>query len=263
MAATPPERDSLTQDFRLAQSRGELSVVYQPVVELASGALIGFESLMRWRHASQGAISPATFVPLAETSGMLGEAGLWALKTALNDLAGWRRLNRAATEHLFVAVNVSPAQLGQGSFDRHCRAVLGSLGLPTSALHLELTETMAMTTDEGATEMERLHKSGFHILIDDFGTGFSSLSYLHRLPFRTLKLDKSFVHDLPDGREARIIVSAIVRMAHDLGKAVTAEGIETEAQRDFLRELSCDAGQGYLFGRPMPADEIEAMFAGA
>jgi EAL domain-containing protein (putative c-di-GMP-specific phosphodiesterase class I) len=243
----------LVSDFRGALDRDELTPVFQPIHRLSDGETVGFEALMRWQHPVHGAVGPATFIPMSEQDGSIVAPGAWMIRRALDALSRWRRTPGGAG--LFVAVNLSPAQLGGGGFAGHCDRMLSLHGLDRAALHLELTETTPLTFEHAAEEIRSLHEAGFRLAIDDFGTGFSSLAYVHRLPFRTLKIDRMFVRDLPDVRDARVIVTSVIQLAHDLGMEVVAEGVETDAQRRFLQGVGCDFAQGYLFGRPAPADK--------
>lgn len=247
----------LDRDFREALDRDQLSIAYQPICNLIDGSLAGAEALMRWHHPERGQIGPSVFIPPSERDGSIVATGAWIVRQALKALAGWRA--RGNAESLFISVNLSPAQLSTGDFAADCELMLQKSGLERADLHLEITEGSPLTLDGAVGQIEALHRAGFHLSIDDFGTGFSSLAYVHRLPFRTLKIDRSFVGDLPEVREARAIVSAVVNLAHELGMDVIAEGVETEDQRHFLAEIECDMAQGYLFGRPMTADEIEAV----
>lgn len=249
--------DQLNRDFREALGRDQLSIAFQPICNLSDGSLAGAEALMRWHHPERGQIGPSIFIPPSEQDGSIIAPGRWMVRQALAALSNWRE--KGAAEHLFISVNLSPAQLSTGNFTAECEDILRQSGLKRSDLHLEITEGSPLTLDSAVDQIEALHRAGFRLSIDDFGTGFSSLAYVHRLPFRTLKIDRSFVADLPDVREARLIVSAVVNLAHDLGMDVIAEGVETEEQRDFLASLGCDMAQGYLFGRPMTSGEIAAV----
>jgi EAL domain-containing protein (putative c-di-GMP-specific phosphodiesterase class I) len=249
--------EQLNSDFRQALERDQLSIAYQPICNLADGSMAGAEALMRWHHPERGQIGPSIFIPPSERDGSIVAPGAWIVRQALKALAGWR--SKGTAEGMFISVNLSPAQLSTGDFAADCETMLRKSGLDRSDLHLEITEGSPLTLDAAVDQIEALHRAGFKLSIDDFGTGFSSLAYVHRLPFRTLKIDRSFVFDLPEVREARAIVTAVVNLAHELGMDVIAEGVETESQRDFLAELGCDMAQGYLFGRPMTALEIEAV----
>lgn len=246
--------EELNGDFRLALERSQLSIVFQPICRLGDGGMAGAEALMRWKHPERGHVGPDEFIPQSERDGSILAPGAWMVERALEALAGWR--STGAAEDLFVSVNLSPAQLLTGDFATDCLAMLMRSGMKRHDLHLEITETSPVDLSDAAGQIEALHRAGFRLSIDDFGTGFSSLAYVHRLPFRTIKIDRSFVADLPDVREARVIVSTVVRLAHDLGMEVIAEGIETAEQQRFLHEIGCNMGQGYLFGRPVSADEM-------
>ncbi|WP_416896877.1 MAG: EAL domain-containing protein [Minwuia sp.] len=245
--------ERLTEDFRMALERQELSPAFQPICELGAGRLAGAEALMRWRHPVHGAVGPDTFIPLSERDGSLDAPGVWMVEQALTALSDWRDRGR---EELFVAVNLSPAQLLSDDFTGACEFLLAESGLEREALHLEITETSPVALDKAVDQIEALHRAGFHLSIDDFGTGFSSLAYVHKLPFRTIKIDRSFVRDLPDVREARVIVASVVRLAHELGMTVVAEGVETEGQRAFLDGEGCDLAQGFFYGLPMSAADF-------
>lgn len=250
-------QDQLRQDFWRALERGELSIAFQPICRLRDGGLAGAEALMRWHHPEQGAVGPSVFIPQSERDGSIIAPGAWAVRQSLAALRSWRNAGRA--RELFISVNLSPAQLETGDFTEDCLTMMKESGLAANDLHLEITEGSPVTLDKAVGQIEALHRAGFRLSIDDFGTGFSSLAYVHRLPFRTLKIDRSFVTDLPDVREARVIVSAVIRLAHELDMDVIAEGVETEAQRSYLAEAGCDMAQGYLFGRPMASADIAAV----
>lgn len=249
--------EQLNRDFRQALQRNQLSIAFQPICNLGDGSFAGAEALMRWHHPERGQIGPSIFIPPSERDGSIVAPGRWMVREALGALVEWR--SRTAADRMFISVNLSPAQLSTGDFTADCERMLQESGLRQSDLHLEITEGSPLTLDGAVDQIEALHRAGFRLSIDDFGTGFSSLAYVHRLPFRTLKIDRSFVGDLPDVREARLIVTAVVNLAHELGMDVIAEGVETEEQRDFLAGIGCDMAQGYLFGRPMTSAEIAAV----
>ena len=246
--------EQLNRDFHQALELDQLSIAFQPICMLSDGSLAGAEALMRWHHPERGQIGPSIFIPPSERDGSIVAPGRWMVREALGALAGWRA--KGAADRMFISVNLSPAQLSRGNFTADCERMLQASGLARGDLHLEITEGSPLTLDGAVDQIEALHRSGFNLSIDDFGTGFSSLAYVHRLPFRTLKIDRSFVADLPDVREARVIVSAVVSLAHELGMEVIAEGVEAEEQRAFLAEIGCDMAQGFLFGRPMTAADI-------
>lgn len=249
------QRMALENDLRLALERDELALHYQPIVRFDSGELVGVEALLRWRHPQRGMVSPDTFIPLAEETGLIGPIGRWVLKTAVAQAAEWRR----AGLHMRMSVNLSSRQLSLGLTVDEVADTLAENDLPAAALTLEITEGMML---EGAGEMltwlKALKKLGVGLSVDDFGTGFSSLSYLKRFPMDTLKIDRSFVDGLPDDREDVSLVQAIVAMADSLDLKIVAEGVETERQRRFLQHLGCDLAQGYLFSKPLWAEAIPA-----
>ncbi|GGK12728.1 putative signaling protein [Pilimelia terevasa] len=253
LRASTRHRVDLEQALRGALARGELSLHYQPIVDLQRGGLTGFEALLRWEHPVHGRVSPVDFIPIAEDTGLIVPIGDWILHEAAAQLQQWRQARPADAPELHVSVNVAVRQLRGDRLLDTVRRVLADTGLPASALWLEITESGAMEDlDSALATMRVLHGLGITICIDDFGTGYSSLSYLRMLPAEIVKIDRSFVQgmDEEDGDEA--IVRTVVAMAHALGRRVVAEGVETEAQRDRLRALDCDLAQGYLFGAPRP-----------
>jgi len=242
--------------LRLALERGELLLHYQPKTDIARSTIIGVEALVRWLHPETGMISPADFIPVAEDSGLIVEIGEWVLEQACSDALDWQR---AGLPPIKVAVNISARQL-TARLPRIVAALLARHGLDARWLELELTESMLMHgSDAVITMMDELHAMGIALSLDDFGTGFSSLSYLKRFPIDTLKIDRSFVSGIPDDAGDCAIAGAIVSMAKQLGHKVIAEGVETEAQLAFLARIGCDEIQGYLFSTPLPADEFVAL----
>lgn len=250
------ERRSLELDLRRAVARREFDVAYQPLFRAGDGQWCGAEALLRWPHAARGRVSPALFVPLAEELGLITEIGQWVLAQAAAQACGW-----PDTTHL--AVNVSPRQLADAGLVDRVAAVLAETGLPAARLELEVTES-ALLADEERTRvlLMRLRDLGVGLALDDFGTGFSSLSALHRYPFTRLKIDRSFISGCTDDEGRGGVVRTIAVLARTLGMAVTAEGVETGAQRQFVSELGCDTLQGYLLGRPMPAADIRRLASG-
>ncbi|WP_121255704.1 putative bifunctional diguanylate cyclase/phosphodiesterase [Solirubrobacter pauli] len=245
------ERLDIEAGLREAIAAGQLELHYQPEVRLADGALYGMAALLRWTHPVHGAISPATFIPIAEQSGLIVPIGEWVLKTACRQAADWR-----ARGHDFViAVNLSPLQLSSPSLARVVDDALRDSGLPASALCLEITESAIMEDPEAARRVLRaLTALGVRLAIDDFGVGYSSLSKLkHLLPVDVIKIDKSFVDGITDGADDHAIVAAIVSLTHELGATAVAEGVETAEQAAALRALDCHVAQGYHFSRPLPA----------
>ncbi|MEV8508290.1 EAL domain-containing protein [Actinoplanes sp. NPDC051475] len=253
------DRMNLEQALRSALSRGELSVHYQPIVDLATGELDGFEALMRWQHPTLGAVSPMDFIPVAEETGLIVESGAWLLREAVGQLAAWRAEQGPRDRPLHVSVNVSVRQLRDHALAEVVRDVLTATGLPPEALWLEITESGVMEDLETAlATLDALHALGVTLAIDDFGTGYSSLSYLNRLPVGIVKLDRSFVSDVGRHGANESIVRAVLAMTRAMNLRVVAEGVETELQRDWLREQGCDLAQGWLYGRPqLPADHAD------
>lgn len=254
------DRLSLENALRNAIEREELVLHYQPKVDTVSGRLVGTEALMRWNHPSLGLIGPHRFIQVAEESGLILELGRWALRAACRQVKAWHDQGLAG---LRMAVNVSPVQFRHGRLDETVREALAESGLDPVALTLELTETSLMSSVENTLLILRaLNDLGVDLSIDDFGTGFSSLSYLQQFPLDELKIDRSFITELTVSDKSAALVSGIITMARGLNLRIVAEGVETEAQLAKLRELGCDLCQGYLFSKPVPAEQIPAL-AGA
>jgi EAL domain-containing protein (putative c-di-GMP-specific phosphodiesterase class I) len=244
---------ALEEDLRYAATRGLFTLDFQPVIELASGAFIGGEALIRWPHPTRGMVPPLDFIPLAEDTGLVVPLGSWVLEHACAQGAAWRRMV-GPTQSFTMNINVSSRQIVEADFVEQVAGVLERTQIDPPAVVLEMTESVFMADDANSRRvMSGLRDLGVRIAIDDFGTGYSSLAYLRRLPIDILKLDRSFVTDLADGASERVITSAVVEIAHQLDLMVIAEGIETTEQLDLLVELGCVAGQGYLLHRPMPA----------
>ncbi len=245
-------RLDLEAAMRLGLERDEFFVHYQPQVDLATGALTGYEALARWQHPSRGLIPPTEFIPIAESTGLIIALGKRVLAIACADAVRWQREGEAPVR---VAVNVTARQFRHKGFVASLKNALDAAGLDPCLLELEIIENAIM--DHGADTLAALgaiSKMGVQLAIDDFGTGYSSLSYLRRLPIDLVKIDQSFVADLPDDPGASAIVGSIIALAHNLGLEVLAEGVETEAQCTYLRQRGCDRGQGYLFGRPQAVE---------
>ncbi len=248
------DRLMLEQALRGALERGELYATYQPIVDLGTGEREGFETLMRWEHPELGAVSPLRFIPIAEETGLIVEAGAWLLRESVHQLAAWRAAAAPGSRPLHVSVNVSVRQLRDKALVGVVREVLAETGLPPGALWLEITESGVMEDLETAlATLDELHALGVVMAVDDFGTGYSSLSYLNRLPVGVVKLDRSFVSQVGTGGSEEQIVRAVLALAGALGLRVVAEGVETEVQRDWLRDQGCELGQGWLFGKPLRA----------
>jgi diguanylate cyclase (GGDEF)-like protein/PAS domain S-box-containing protein len=251
------ERQLITGDLRHALARGEFFLVYQPTINLVSGAVTGFEALIRWRHPVRGVLDPAAFIPIAETCGLIIPIGEWALGEACAQAQQWLA---ADLKFETMAVNISAVEFRSDRFlDGVCR-ILRTTGLDPSYLTLELTETAVMRDFEATRlVLQELSTMGVRIAVDDFGTGYSNLSYLKRFPINTLKLDRSFIHDLPESADVGTIVSSVIRMAHCLHLQVVGEGVETLQQLRFLQAHDCEEGQGYYFSKPVVADECRSL----
>ena len=251
------ERIQLEGDLRYACERGELSLNYQPLIDLKKGELHGFEALLRWHHPELGFVSPAKFIPIAEDSGQIIPITRWILKQTTECIARWQRIS-PEFEKLLVSVNISGKHLTDEELIDDVADALASSGLRPECLKLEITETTAMENAEITIGiLNRLKTLGVLISIDDFGTGYSSLSYLHRLPFDTLKIDRSFVMNVSELSDDLDILETIISLTKTLKKKVIAEGIETIGQQQILCDMGCDFGQGYLFSKPLPVSEME------
>jgi len=247
------ERLMLENALRRAIERHELVLHYQPQVAADDSRMVGCEALVRWQHPELGLLQPVQFIGVAEESGLILPLGNWVLANAARQLAAWQ----ARGLDLLMAVNISALQFRQSGFVDDVRRILADTGADPAGLELELTESALMQpTPEVLARMNQLRELGIRLALDDFGTGYSSLSYLKRLPIRRLKLDRSFVKDVPGDQEDVAIAMATLSLARDLGMDVVAEGVETEIQRQFLAERGCPVMQGYLFSRPLPADEL-------
>jgi diguanylate cyclase (GGDEF)-like protein/PAS domain S-box-containing protein len=260
MQATAAERLSLEQDLRHAVDRGELRLFYQPLVVAQSGEIVGCEALVRWQHPLRGLVAPDSFIPLAEETGMISAIDTWVLRTACNQAAAW---HRAGHRDLFVAVNVSGRELGRSDLVDRVEAAVFESGLSPAYLEIEITEsTAAVQSAEALEELRQLRRAGITVAIDDFGTGYSSLSKLSTFPVDRLKIDRSFLTMIRRESDDEPLVAAMIGMAHRLGLEVTAEGVETEVQRGFLRRNGCDLLQGFLFSRPVPAEGFDELLGG-
>jgi diguanylate cyclase (GGDEF)-like protein len=255
MEAEVRARRSLEMDLRQALVDGGFEVYYQPCLSLQTNAITGCEALVRWRHPQRGMISPAEFVPLAEDTGLINQLGEWVLTTACKEAASW-------PGNIRLAVNVSPVQFRSGTLALKVMAALAASGLAADRLELEITEAVLIRDDEAALAvLHDLRAIGVRIALDDFGTGYSSLSYLQRFPFDKIKIDRCFITDIAEPEGSSSIVQAVVTIAADRRMTTTAEGVETEQQRDLLRELGCSEMQGYLFSPPKPAAEIRPLLS--
>jgi EAL domain-containing protein (putative c-di-GMP-specific phosphodiesterase class I)/GAF domain-containing protein len=252
-------RFTLVTDFAAALEHPEqLRLVYQPKVDLATGACIGAEALLRWSHPVLGDVSPAEFIPIVERTALARPTTAWVLEAAMTQLAAWQ----ADGLVLQLAVNVSAANLLEPDFTARVAAGLARHGLEPACLSLELTESALMTNPKVAqAALEALAAIGVHLAIDDFGTGYSSLSYLQRLPVRVVKIDQSFMRDLGTDPRRRALVSAMIKLSQNLGHHVVAEGVETDAVVGLLQGMGCDQAQGYLFARPLAPADLAAWMA--
>jgi diguanylate cyclase (GGDEF)-like protein/PAS domain S-box-containing protein len=257
MNARAAERQILMGDLRHALTRGEFFLVYQPTINLVSGAITGFEALIRWRHPTRGTLTPADFIPIAEECGLIIPIGEWVLREACARAQQWLA---ADLKFETMAVNISAVEFRSDQFfDGVCR-ILRTTGLEPRYLTLELTETAVMRDFEATRiVLQALSTMGVRIAVDDFGTGYSNLSYLKRFPINTLKLDRSFIHDLPESVDVCTIVSSVIRMAHCLHLQVVAEGVETLQQLQFLEAHDCGEGQGYYFSKAVDPSECQSL----
>lgn len=251
------ERAMMERELRLAIARDQLSVQYQPRVDLRDGRLLGAEALVRWNHPELGSVSPAMFIPLAEDVGLIDDIGAWVLHHVCAQMASWRAAGYSIGT---VSVNVSGRQFKSEKLIAQVQHALESTGIAAQALELEVTEGVLIDDVESVIDLlGRLKQIGVSVALDDFGTGYSSMAYLSRLPIDVLKIDQSFVRHLAHDEDARGIVQAIIAMAHALHKSVVAEGVETLAQADLLRASGCNEAQGYYFSRPLNAAALEEM----
>ncbi|MYN41386.1 EAL domain-containing protein [Duganella sp. FT109W] len=262
MNARTLDRLTLESGLRHAVERGELELKYQPQIDLADGAMLGAEALLRWRPAGQQLVMPDAFITIAEETGLIVPIGEWVLRTACAQQVAWRQ---SGLPDLRIAVNLSARQFRQPGLDAMVARVLAETGCPADRLELEITESVLMERpDSAAQTLQRLSDMGVQLAIDDFGTGYSSLSYLKRFPINALKIDRSFVRDIAAKSAASnddgAIAAAVIALAHSMGLTVVAEGVETEQQRDFLRQLHCDQAQGFYFSEPMSAAALAHRF---
>ena len=249
-------RLALGNALRRALMHNQLSLNYQPQISLESGDIVGVEALLRWYHPQLGQVSPAEFIPIAESNGLILEIGQWVIRTAIEQLAAWIGRGMAP---MIMAVNLSAIQFRHAELPQFVTQCLDDAHLPAGVFELELTESAAMANPQAAiATLADLHRRGIRLSIDDFGTGYSSLSYLKRFAVYKLKIDQGFVRDITDDPDNKAIVGAIISMARSLGIQTIAEGVETEAQLNYLRQEGCNEVQGYLFSKPMTADAFES-----
>jgi diguanylate cyclase (GGDEF)-like protein/PAS domain S-box-containing protein len=262
MRSDTNDRLALEGDLRRAIDRGEISVLFQPIVRLEDRTIAGFEALLRWDHPSLGRLSPTTFIPVAEETGLIVNLGLFALERTARELAAWQSALEVEPP-IFASVNVSSRQLLRHDLLHDVKTVLARTGVYPGSLKLELTESLVMENPEYAAQMlQRIRDLGAGLSLDDFGTGYSALSYLQRFPFDTIKIDQSFVRPNANGSRS-VILRSIVKMAHELGMEVVAEGAETESDAIELSQLGCEYAQGYAFGEPMSALQARQLVGAA
>jgi diguanylate cyclase (GGDEF)-like protein len=255
MDALMQARRMLMLDLRKALVDGELELYYQPLVNLATAEISGFEALLRWNHPARGLVSPLEFISLAEETMLIVPMGEWVIRQACREAARW-------PNHIRVAVNVSPVQFAKSNLAEVVTSALAWAGLPAARLELEITESvLLLDSDATLATLHQLRKMGVRISMDDFGTGYSSLSYLRSFPFDKIKIDRSFVHDAPSNEDSKAIIRAVIGLGASLAMTTTGEGVETREELDYLKREGCVEAQGYLFSEPRPAAEVYKMLA--
>jgi diguanylate cyclase (GGDEF)-like protein len=255
MEAAVRERRAIEVGLRLALARNELRLVYQPLLSLRENRITGFEALIRWDHPTRGTVSPEEFVPVAEETGLIIPIGEWVLRQACIAASSW-------SDDVTVAVNLSPIQFKNRNLIHHVTDALAESGLPAHRLELEITESLLLSDSDLTIKiLHQLRKLGIGISMDDFGTGYSSLSHLRSFPFDKIKIDRSFVHELSSRGDSAAIVTAVIGLGRSLGITTTAEGVETEAQLEMVREQGCSEVQGFLFSPPLPAAAVSRLLA--
>jgi diguanylate cyclase (GGDEF)-like protein len=260
MRASAVKRLQVEAELRRALERDEMRLVYQPVIDVDSGRIVAVEALLRWHHPERGMVPPLDFIPVAEESGLIVPLGAWVLRQAMRKAVHWRRLCGPDETPVVVSVNLSARQVSEPDLVPTVARLLEETQVDPRQIALEITETVLVEdTTTAAKTLQELEQLGVRLVLDDFGTGYSSLGYVKRFPLAYLKIDRSFVAELGGDGRNEAIVSAISEMARALGARVVAEGVETEAQLDGIRKLGCELAQGYLFSRPVPPDEIDAL----
>lgn len=256
MIVTAEQRRKLESELRQSIQRNELRLFYQPIVDLNEGRIVGAEALVRWQHPIRGLVPPDMFISIAEESDLICDIGLWVLETACRQLAVWQKDG----QRLYLSVNVSVRQIPDALPASLLKETIKRHGIDAAMLALEITEgVMLSDVDKGITWINDLRNEGFRIYMDDFGTGYSSLSYLKRFPIDVLKIDKSFIRDMNEETNDRLLVQAITTMSHGLGLKVVAEGVENEGQIALLKQIGCDLGQGFYFSKPVAINDFELL----
>jgi len=254
MDAQAHESLTLENDLRRALERNEFCLHYQPQISSGDKMVTGAEALLRWQHPKRGLLLPEIFIQLLEDTGLIIDVGDWVLDSACMQIRRWHDADIDLPQ---VSVNIAPRQLADPGLPDKIQAILEKYHLEPSALELEITESTLMNNEDQAIKiLMNLHNNGVSIAMDDFGTGYSSLRYLRQFPLRTLKIDRAFINNLPYNNDDCNLASAIITMGHGLQLNVIAEGVETEAQQEFLHKQGCDQSQGYLFSRPIPGHEM-------
>jgi EAL domain-containing protein (putative c-di-GMP-specific phosphodiesterase class I) len=249
------ERLDMEIGLRRALERDEFALQFQPLVDLADRRVFGAEALLRWRSA-EGLIPPGRFIPLAEKTGLIVQIGEWVLRRASQRMRAWLD---AGVELEVLSVNVSPRQFERADVCERIAAIVGESGVPFDKMEIEITESVLMSQKDAAAKLRQLRLLGLRVSVDDFGTGHSSLAYLKSFPIYKLKLDRAFIQDIPGDAAGMEIAAAVIRLGHSLDVEVLAEGVEKEAQAEFLVRAGCRLAQGFLFGRPMWEDDLLAM----
>ena len=249
------ERRALEIDFRKAIAAGEFELFYQPLMNLEHNAISGFEALLRWHHPARGTVSPETFIPLAEETGLIVPLGEWVLRQACAEAAKW-------PNEIKVAINLSPAQFRGKNLVGIVVSAMAAAGIASNRVELEITEAILLQNNEATLAiLHQLRDLGVRISMDDFGTGYSSLSYLRSFPFDKIKIDQSFVRDLNKNKDAIAIIHAVSGLGTSLGMTTTVEGVETKEQLELVRAEGCTEVQGYLFSKPRPASDVPRLLA--
>jgi diguanylate cyclase len=246
----------IANDFKIALEKKELSLHYQPIINLQNGKIVGFEALMRWQHPQKGFISPLVFIPIAEKSGLIIQASQWALRESCQALT--RIEGRTGhKKELFMSVNFSSHDFAADNFVDTIYGIISETDIPLNLVHLEITERLLMDQPENARNtLQACQKAGLGISIDDFGTGYSSLSYLHYFPIDTLKIDRSFVKDMLKNDNSMALIKSIIALGKNMKMKIVAEGVEEKAEAQTLKELGCDMAQGYYFSKPLPETDV-------